>query len=63
MYKSLAAAVHDATQRGISLSRLALQTEADDQGRPVEEIRDALRRALSVMKGAVDRGLAGDLKS
>ena len=63
MYKSLAAAVHDAEARGISLSRLALETESADQGRPVGEIRDVLRRALVVMRGAVDRGLAGDLKS
>jgi len=63
MYRSLADAVRDATARGTSLARLALDVEAEDQGRPVEEIRDALRRALNVMKGAVDRGLAGDLKS
>jgi len=47
----------------MTLSRLALETEAEDQGRPVEEIRDALRRALRVMQGAVDRGLTGDLRS
>ena len=47
----------------MSLSRLALETEARDQGRPVAEIRDALRRALVVMRGAVERGLAGDLRS
>jgi L-serine dehydratase len=29
----------------------------------VEEIRAALRRALDVMRGAVDRGLTGDLRS
>ena len=63
MYKSLSAAVRDANQRGIPLSQLALETEADDQGRPVREIRDVLRRALTVMKGAVDRGLRGDLRS
>jgi len=63
VYKSLSAAVRDANQRGIPLSQLALETEADDQGRPVREIRDVLRRALTVMKGAVDRGLRGDLRS
>jgi L-serine dehydratase len=63
MYKSLGAAVADAEARGISLSELALATESEDQGRPVPEIRDVLRRALYVMKGAVERGLAGDLKS
>jgi L-serine dehydratase len=63
MYKSLAAAVRDAHARKISLSQLALETEADDQGRPVGEIRDVLRRALTVMQGAVQQGLTGDLKS
>jgi L-serine dehydratase len=63
MYKSLGAAVADAEARGISLAELALATESEDQGRPVAEIRDVLRRALYVMKGAVERGLAGDLKS
>ena len=63
MYRSLAEAVRDATAKGITLAQLALETEADDQGRPVEEIRDALRRALYVMQGAVKQGLTGDLRS
>jgi L-serine dehydratase len=63
MYRSLTAAVRDAEARGISLSELALATESDDQGRPVQDIRDALRRALTVMRGAIDRGSTGDLKS
>ena len=63
MYRSLAEAVKEATKRGIPLSQLALETESEDQGRPVGEIRDVLLRALTVMKGAVARGLTGDLKS
>ena len=63
MHRSLADAVRDATARGITLARLALETESEDQGRPISEIRDALGRALHIMKGAVERGLAGDLKS
>ncbi len=63
MYRTLADAIADAEARGISLSQLALETEAADQGRPLEEIRDALRRALHVMNGAVARGLEGDLFS
>lgn len=63
MYRSLAEAIRDATAKGITLAQLALDTEADDQGRPVEEIRDALRRALYVMQGAVKEGLTGDLRS
>jgi L-serine dehydratase len=63
MYKSLQAAIRDAEAKGITLSQLALEAESDDQGRPVGEIRDVLRRALTVMKGAVEQGLTGNLKS
>jgi L-serine dehydratase len=63
MYRALADAIRDAEQEGISLARLALDTEAKDQGRSVAEIRDALRRALAVMRGAVERGMVGDLHS
>ena len=63
MYKSLAAAVRDAEAKNISLSQVALEAESSDQGRPIGEIRDVLRRALGVMRGAVERGLTGDLRS
>jgi len=63
VYRAIADAIRDAQAQGKSLARVALEAEALDQGRPVEEIRDALRRALVVMRGAVERGLAGDLKS
>lgn len=63
MYRTLADAIADAEARGVTIGRLALETEAEDQGRPVEEIRDALRRALHVMNGAVERGMEGDLFS
>lgn len=45
------------------LSLVALEAESRDLGRPIAEIRDALRRALVVMRRAVDQGLVGDLKS
>ena len=63
MYRALADAIRDAEQQGISLARLALETEAKDQGRSVDDIRAALRRALDVMRGAVERGMVGDLHS
>ena len=63
MYKSLANAIRDAEAQGISLARLALETEAKDQGRTVEDIRAALQRALNVMRGAVAQGMTGDLYS
>ena len=63
MYKSLGDAIRDAETQGISLARLALETEASDQGRTVEDIRSALLRALNVMRGAVTQGMTGDLYS
>ncbi|MFN9310194.1 L-serine ammonia-lyase, iron-sulfur-dependent, subunit alpha [Gemmatimonas sp.] len=63
MFKSLADAIREAEARQTTLAAVALEAEAQDQGRPVAEIRDALRRALQVMRGAVDRGLVGDLRS
>ncbi|HEV7706250.1 MAG TPA: L-serine ammonia-lyase, iron-sulfur-dependent, subunit alpha [Gemmatimonadaceae bacterium] len=63
MYKSLADAIRDAEASGRTLSATALALESKDQGRSVEDIRSALRRALTVMRGAVERGLEGDLRS
>lgn len=63
MYRSLQDAITEAERQEITLAKLALDTEARDQGRTVESIRDALRRALVVMRGAVARGLQGDLRS
>src|SRR3954465_7815329 len=47
----------------MSLAEIALSAEARDQGRPIEEIRAALKRALDVMRGAIEKGLTGDMKS
>jgi L-serine dehydratase len=63
VYKALADAIKDAEREKKSLAHMALTTEARDQGRPVEEIRAALQRALDVMRSAIDKGLTGDLYS
>jgi L-serine dehydratase len=63
MYRALADAIRDAEQRGTTLSAVALDAESADQGRPVQEIRAALGRALTVMRGAVEQGMTGDLRS
>ncbi|HSU94463.1 MAG TPA: L-serine ammonia-lyase, iron-sulfur-dependent, subunit alpha [Gemmatimonadaceae bacterium] len=63
MYKSLAEAIRDAEASGRSLAQTALALESKDQGRSIEDIRSALRRALVVMRNAVERGLEGDLRS
>lgn len=63
MYKALADAIRDAEASGRTLSQTALALESKDQGRSVDDIRSVLRRALEVMRGAVERGLEGDLRS
>ena len=60
MYKSLADAIRDAETQQISLAQLALETEASDQGRTVDDIRAALKRALDVMRSAVTQGMTGE---
>ena len=63
MYRSLQHAIRDAEAQKITLAELALKAEAKDQGRPIEEIRAALRRALEVMRGAIGQGMTGEHKS
>jgi L-serine dehydratase len=63
VYRALADAIQDAHQAASTLASVALARESEDQGRPVEEIRAALGRALQVMRGAVGQGLVGNLRS
>jgi len=63
VYRSLADAIRDAELQGTTLAHVALVAESRDQGRPVEEIRAALGRALAVMRGAVRQGMTGVLRS
>jgi L-serine dehydratase len=63
MYRSLGEAIRDAEERGMSLADLALERESEDQGRPVADIRAALKRALAIMRGAIGDGLTGDMRS
>ncbi len=63
MFTSLQDAVRAAEREGTTIAQVALAAEAKDQGRPVAEIRDALRRALEVMRGAIAQGMTGDLRS
>ncbi|HEX9129919.1 MAG TPA: L-serine ammonia-lyase, iron-sulfur-dependent, subunit alpha [Gemmatimonadaceae bacterium] len=53
----------DAERDKKSLAQVALAAESRDQGRPIQDIRAALQRALDVMRGAIEKGLVGDLYS
>jgi L-serine dehydratase len=63
MYKALAEAIADAEARGTTLSAVALDLESRDQGRTIEQIRASLKRALDVMRGAVEAGMTGAMRS
>ena len=63
MFDSLIDAVTAAEAQQLSLGELALRTEADEGLRSRDEVESGLRRALDVMRGAVERGLVGDLHS
>jgi L-serine dehydratase len=63
LYKALADAIRDAEREKKSLAQVALEAESRDQGRPIKDIRAALQRALDVMRGAIEKGLIGDLYS
>ncbi|MDX2183607.1 MAG: L-serine ammonia-lyase, iron-sulfur-dependent, subunit alpha [Gemmatimonadaceae bacterium] len=63
MFTSLLDAVRAAEAQETTLAAVALAAEAKDQGRPVDEIRDALRRALHVMRDAIAQGMTGEHRS
>ena len=63
MFESLVEAAARAEELELSLGELALRTEVEAGLRSREQIEEALRRALGVMRGAVERGLVGDLYS
>ena len=63
MFDSLIDAVTDAEAQQLSLGELALRTEAEEGLRSRDEVESGLQRALDVMRGAVERGLVGDLYS
>jgi L-serine dehydratase len=63
MFDSLSEAVAQARADGVSLGELGLRAEVAEGLRSRAEVEAALQRALDVMRGAVARGLPGDLRS
>ncbi|MEJ2217286.1 MAG: L-serine ammonia-lyase, iron-sulfur-dependent, subunit alpha [Gemmatimonadota bacterium] len=62
MHRSIAAMLQD-TADGRSLPRVVLDAEAEESGRPPDEIRVRIRKTLSVMRAAIDEGLKGEVRS
>ena len=62
MYHALADAIRDAEASGSTLAQVALETEARRSGTSCRGDSRRARRALTVMRGAVERGLTGDLE-
>ncbi len=63
MFDALEDAVTEAAGRGVSLGEVALDAETRDGLRTRAQVEESLGRALGVMRHAVERGLAGDLRS
>lgn len=63
MYENLLEAVEAAEREGLTLGELGIRAEAAEGIRTREEVEAGLRRALDVMRGAVARGLEGDIRS
>ncbi|MEJ2217126.1 MAG: L-serine ammonia-lyase, iron-sulfur-dependent, subunit alpha [Gemmatimonadota bacterium] len=63
MHRSIASMLQDAAASERSLPRVVLDAEAEESGRPTEEIRARIRKTLSVMRSAIDEGLKGEVRS
>jgi L-serine dehydratase len=59
----LSEAIHVAETTKRTLAEVAIDQECRDQGRAAADIRKALKRALDVMRGAIEDGMTGDLYS
>ena len=63
MHKSIESLLREAAETGCSLPDVVQRAEAEESGRPVEEVRARVRRTLRVMREAVDEGLRGEVRS
>jgi L-serine dehydratase len=63
MHRSLESLIREAEESGRSLPEVVLATESGESGTPPEEIRGRIGRTLRVMRGAIDEGLKGEVRS
>lgn len=63
MHRSIESLIREAEATGRPLPRVVLETEAAESGTSAEEIRARIGRTLRVMRGAIDEGLKGEVRS
>jgi L-serine dehydratase len=63
VHKSIESLIRDAEESGRPLPRVVLETEAAESGVPPEQIRARVARTVRVMRGAIDEGLKGEVRS
>ena len=63
MHKSIESLIREADETGRTLAQVVLDTESAESGRAPEEIRGRIARTLRVMRGAIDEGLKGEVRS
>jgi L-serine dehydratase len=63
VHRSLESLVREAEETGRPLPQVVLETEARESGRSPEEIRARIAKTLRVMRGAIDEGLKGEVRS
>jgi L-serine dehydratase len=63
MHRSIESLIRDAEESGRPLPQVVLDAEAAESGIPAADIRERIRRTLQVMRGAIDEGLKGEIRS
>jgi L-serine dehydratase len=63
VHRSIESLIRDAEETGRTLPRVVLETEAAESGVSPEQIRARVARTLQVMRGAIDEGLKGEVRS
>lgn len=63
MHRSIESLLQDAIDTGRSLPEVILAREVDETGFSAEQVRGRIRHTLTVMRGAIDEGLKGEVRS
>jgi L-serine dehydratase len=63
MHKSIESIIEEASATGRSLPDVILAREVEETGATAEQVRDRIRRTITVMRSAIDEGLKGESRS